>query len=384
MVKKKKRKLKICIMAWEMIEAGGIIRVVTGYQTGFEKLGHEVVTFVADKNGRINVKEDDYVLLTKWFRPKGKNLGWNNSEQMKQFKSVIKDCDLMLSVHGCPHPTKSGAIGDYGWQEIYKYARKYVPIGIVFTDTVWDKMYPWIVEVIEDDTKLFYNNWNAQWNCIPKLPHEAQFVDYPIDTNEVLPPVEKKLDVLWVPQWKRGKGLYEFIKELSEKEHLFQTGFINSGIEYYNIRLTPEWKKAIRRDFFVKKMHNKKSKANHYGILFPDKVNLMYARTKVTLDLSGAYVKRLEGLYTCTMAESMVHKALVAVSPDSLTSERSRIRGLPIAYPVRTEDLIGSLNEAVQNEALRQTLVENAHEWAMQNCTDEVVCQKMVDYMLEK
>ena len=300
---------------------------------------------------------------------------------MKEFRRVIKGCDLMLSVHGCPHPTKSGSAGDYGWQDIYKIARKYVPVGIVFTDTTWDKSYPWIVDVIKKDTKLFYNNWNAAFGSIPMLPHEATFVDYPIDVDEVVSNPKKIVDVAWIPQWKRGKGLYEFIKELSEKPHPFKTAFFNSGIEYYNIRKTDPWINAINTDNFIHVTHNKDSKANYYGIFNPSKVSSIYASAKVSLDLSGAFVKRLEGLYTCTMAEAMIHKSLIAVSPNSLTSERSRIRGLPIAYPVRIDDMVGSLDEAVKNDALRDTIIETAHQWALQNCTDTIVTQKMIDYM---
>ena len=376
--------MKICIVAWEMLETGGIIRVITGYQTGFEKLGYEVVTYLASKNGRLQVFENEFNLMTKWFRPKGQNLGWDNPAQMKQFRSVVKDCDFVLSVHGCPHPTKSGAGDDRGWQQIYKIARKYAPVGIVFTDTNWDVNYPWIEEVIKKNTKVFYNNWNAQFTCMHKLKQESVFVDYPIDVDEVREPMERNLDVSWIPQWKRGKGLYEFIRELATKKHKFRTAMFNTGIEYYNARLKDEWNDAIRKDYFMDVVHNPESQADYYGILYPDQMGLVYAKSKMTLDLSGAYVKRLEGLYTCTMAESMIHGSVVAVSPDSITSERSRIQGLPIAYMVDKDDLIGSLYEGVEDKTLRTNIQKQAREWAMENCTDVIVCQKMADYMMEK
>ena len=63
--------MKICIMAWEMLETGGIIRVITRVssnnnqkvRSNFLKnleLGHEVVTYLANKNGRLKISEDLY------------------------------------------------------------------------------------------------------------------------------------------------------------------------------------------------------------------------------------------------------------------------------------------------------------------------------------
>ena len=387
-----KRNKKVCIMTWEMLETGGIIRVIMGYQTGFEKLGWDTVTYLGNKNGRLKVSENEFTLMTKWFRPKAKNLGWHNKEQMKEFRKVIKGCDMLLSIHGCPHPTKSGAIGDYEWQDIYKIARKEnVPIGIVITDNLWDRFYPWITDVIDNNTHIFYNNWNAGFDSIAKLkkkvkPAQITFIDYPIDIREQQER-KKIVDVAWVPQWKKWKGIYEFIEALSHSPDKFKTALFNTGIEYYNIRKLDYWKKAINRDYFLSKregkdiQYNEKSNVNFYGIINPDRVGLIYATSKVSLDLSGAFSKKFEAQFTCAMAEAMMHKSLMAVSPQIWKDEKSRIQGLPIAYPIDKNNIVESLEEIVNDNKKRNVIISNAYDWVQENCADDMVSQKIAEYM---
>ena len=376
--------MNVVIISWEMLETGGINRVIGGFQTGLIKLGHNVITYHASKNGRLKLSTEEYTLMTKWYRPKSVNLGWYNSEQLKDYRQSVKKADFVLSVHGCPHPTNSGAKGDYGWHKLYEIPRKYnIPIGIVFTDNLWDRLYSWIVDIITPDTKLFYNNFNAGYDSIPKLPNEATFIDYPIDLNEQILSHNKNIDVAWLPQWKKWKGIYEVVEQISKAPNRFSTAFFNSGIEYYNLRKTSHWRRAINTDYFINKQHNKNSKANYYGIFTPDRVHNIYSRSKVSLDLSGAYAKKFEAQFTCAMAESMMYKSLMVVSPHLVADERSRIRNLPIVYPARTDDLVNSLYEAVYNDTLRNVIIDNAYTWVKDNCLDMDVTQKIINYMKE-
>ena len=240
MVKKKKNK-KIVLLSWEILELGGINRLVSGYQTGFRKLGYEVITYHVSRGGRLAIEENDFTLMTKWFRPSSINLGWENKDQLKQYASHCKSAEFVLSIHGCPHPTKSGAIGDYGWHKIYQIPRIIgTPIGILFTDNLWDKLYRWIEDIIDGDTKVFYDNYNAKFDSMEKLKYESVYVDYPIDFDEQLTfgleSESRPIDVAWLPQIKRWKGIYQFIDQLSYYPDAFYTVIFNSGIEYYNMR----------------------------------------------------------------------------------------------------------------------------------------------------
>ena len=109
----------------------------------------------------------------------------------------------------------------------------------------------------------------------------------------------------------------------------------------------------------------------------------IYSRSKVSLDLSGAYAKKFEAQFTCAMAESMMYKSLMVVSPHLVADERSRIRNLPIVYPARTDDLVNSLYEAVYNDTLRNVIIDNAYTWVKDNCLDMDVTQKIINYMKE-
>ena len=385
---------QVVLLSFEMLEPGGINRVISGFQTGFSKLGYDVITYHLSANGGLHVNSEDYTLQTKWFRPKALNLGWNNKSQLSEYASSVKNADFVFSIHGAPHPTKSGAKGDYGWHNIYKIPKKLgIPVGILFTDNLWDRLYKWIEDVIDKDVKLLYNNYNAQFDSIEKLQYDAQYIDYPIDFDESLPPVNKTIDVAWLPQIKKWKGIYEFISQLSCYPNTFYTVIFNSGIEYYNMRNGEVWDKAIRyehrprtgqarntRNYFEKILHNKNSTTDYFGLVYPDQVNQIYARSKVSIDLSGGFAKKFESQFTCSMTEAMLHNSIVA-APPQLADEKSRIHGLDIVYPVELNNIIDSLEEIINDNKKRKQITSRAYEWLYRNCKDTTVAKKIENYM---
>ena len=386
---------QIILLSWEMLEMGGINRMISGYQTGFGKLGYDVIIYHISANGGLHVDSEDYTLQTKWFRPASTNLGWNNKAQLAEYLRQVKKSEFVLSVHGAPHPTKSGAKGDYGWHRIYKIPKKLgVPTGIVFTDNLWNKLYKWITDVIDKDMVLFYINYNAKYDSMEKLKYDSIYVDYPIDFDEALPIFNRKIDVAWLPQIKKWKGIYQFVGQLSNYPNSFYTVIFNSGIEYYNMRNEDYWKKAIRyehrpktgearntRDYFDKLLHNPKSTTDYFGLVYPDQVNQVYANSKVSIDLSGGYSKKFESQFTCSMAEAMLHKSVVAVAPQLADDEKSRVNGLDIVYPVDLNNLIESLEEILNNNSKRKNIADRAYAWLDKYCRDTVVSQKILTYM---
>ena len=388
------KKKKITILSWEILEMGGINSLIMGFQSGFPKLGYEVVTYHATKNGRLKLLEDDFVLNTKWFRPKAKNLGWDNKEQVKQYRKDVKESDLVLSIHGCPHPTKSGAKGDFGWQKLYDIPKKYkVPIVLQFTDNLWDRSYKWIQDVIDNKVTIIYGLYNTGFSSLSKLSEDLHFIDWPIDFDTAYPPQkQRKIDACWMPQWKKWKGIYELINQLAVEPDAFRTVFFNSGIEYYNIRNTEVWAKAIHqenrpktgperntRDYFQKIIHNPKSKADYFGLVYPDQVSQIYANSKVSIELGGAYNKRMVAQNTYCMLEPMLVGCVAATAPEIANDKRSRVYGLDIVHPLDPNALIDSIQDIVKDENRRVYLSGRAYDWAWENCRDEAVSQKVID-----
>ena len=122
--------------------------------------------------------------------------------------------------------------------------------------------------------------------------------------------------------------------------------------------MVKKWGKAIRyehrpktgpdrntRNYFDKLTHNPKSTTDYFGLVYPDQVNQIHAKSKVCLDLSGGYSKKFQSQVTCAMIEPMVNKSLVAVAPHVAEDSKSRIRGLDIVYPVELNAIIDSLEE---------------------------------------
>ena len=387
---------KVVLLSWEILEAGGINSIIQGYQSGFKKLGYEIVTYHASKNGRLMLSEDQFTLNTKWFRPKARNLGWDNIEQLKEYIEDVKQSEFVISIHGCPHPTNSGAKGDYGWHRLYEIPKKFkIPIGIIFTDNTWNKMYSWIADIIDRETVLLYNNFNAGFDSMLKLDYGATFVDYPVDFDIVPKPAkDRKIDVAWMPQWKKIKGIYEFINLLAENPNSFYTVFFNSGIEYYNLRLKDSWKRAIRhenrprtgparntRDYFEKLTYNPESMSDYFGIVYPNQVNRIYANSKISIDLTGVFNKKMLAYYSCCMLEPMINYCTVAASKESAEHQRSRIKGLDIIYPIEDNAVIDSIEELVKNAKLRVQLASRAFDWASEFCRDNIVAKKLIRIM---
>ena len=393
------KKKKVILLCYEMLEFGGINRLVSGYQTGFKKLGYEVVTYLSSRNGRLQVNEGSYTLQTKWFRPPSRNLGWANKQQMDEYKRQVKESEFVLMIHGAPHPTKSSAKGDFEWQQLYEIPKKRKkPVAILFTDNPWNRSYRWIEEVIDRKTTLLYCNWNAKFDSMEKLTYEAQFIDYPIDMDEQAAKTHnkpRKVDVAWLTQWKKWKGIHEFVSQLSDNPSAFYTVLFNSGIEYYNMRLEPYWSKAIREerrprtgparntpDYYDPIIHNSSSTTDYFGLVYPHQVSRIYANSKLCLDLSGAFSKKFEAQFTCAMAEPMVHHSLVAVPPYIYDDEKSRIQGVPITWSVDPNAIIDSLEEILAQPRRRQILTQNAYDWVRDNCSDDRVAQRTADLIL--
>ncbi len=374
---------KITIVTWELLEMGGINRVIGGFQSGLAKLGHEVRTFHGNKNGHLRLSQEHYTLMTKWYRPMSENLGWTNFEQLKDYRECVKESDLVLIIHPCPHPTKSGAGDDTRWQRIYEIPYKAkVPVAILFTDNLWDRLYPWIIDIIDDDRAVcLYNNYNAKFDAMDRLPHPSQFIHYPMDFNEVIHYKSRKIDVSWLPQWKKWKGIYQFIEALSNKSGRLNTVLFNSGIEYYNIRKTSQWEKAINYDRFIGVTHNKNSTTNYYGLLEPNDVARAYASSRMTIDLSGAYAKKFEAQVTCVMIEAMMFGTIMAVPSYVEESNHSLLYKQGVVFPVDKLNIIESIEEFLHNKKAQLKMQERAYAYVKEYCEDTVVSQSLLDIM---
>ena len=380
-----------------MNEMGGINRVIGGYQTGFTRLGHKVYTYHASRRGGLrNLYTDKYGLQTKWWRPKAHNLGWDNAEHHEVFKRKVKKADLILFTHPCPHPTKANA-GDKSWHKLYKICRKAgTPTAILFTDNLWDRMYPWITDVVKDGHPytLFYNNYNAGFDSMARLGQESHYTNYPMDFDEIQPEVERDMDLIWMPQWKRWKGIHQLIEDLAKHPDRIKVDFYNSGIEYYKERLLPQWRRAIALDEFAERqvakgkqgvmVRSKKkygARAIVHGLVAPDKVSPLYARSKAMIDLSGMYAKKFNSQVTCAMIEGMMNGCVVAAPPQVENNEQSLLQGQCLVFPVNPRHITKSLARIVADEDMRGEIAARAFKYVSDNCRDDQVAQHMLDVM---
>ena len=367
--------MKIAMVSWEIIEMGGINRLLIGFKDGFEKLGHKVMHVRPSRNGRLKLDSKEWLKSGKDFRAPAHNLGYATEDGRKLYDKVAKWADFIFFIHPCIHPTKANK-DDRDWQYLYQTD---TPIGVLFTDNLWDKFYPWIEEVKDNITTCFFNNWNAQFDSLAKFEHRFKFLHYPMSFENLMHNKRRSIDVAWIPQWKKWKGIWDFVRSLSLKPDRFSTVLFNAGIEYYYMRKEPFFKQAINQDMFTGEYHNEDSLVTYYGMVSPDKMDYVYAKSIASVDLSGMRAKKFEAQVTCTMIEAMVQKSIPIVAPQINTDDRSLLKGMDLTWPVDPDNIVDSIEEILKNEKKRKIMAKRGFEYAYEHNKDTEVAQSVID-----
>ena len=173
-------KMKIAFLAFPLGKVGGVFTTSGFLADGLEKLGHQV---------------DKYFLTTNKKRKPEKNefgyknvLGFENEEWLEEYREVIKDYDLLLFVHACPHQLKSYT--STNWVECFNNDK---PKMAYIRDNYFEKYYSWFRKIP--------NVYNVKIIC----PYQAQF-----DSIKSLTAMKKIIDN---PNYPTEQGLHTELKE---------------------------------------------------------------------------------------------------------------------------------------------------------------------------
>src|SRR3990167_1090273 len=147
--------MKVMIVFFDIIEPGGINRVIQGMLDGFRKNGVEADYYHASKFGNLRYVFPDKVAVisSRIYRmPATGQIGFGKKHLVKAYKKLVKNYDAVIMMLPCPHDNKQQK-GERNWQELYDIDK---PIFVVFHDNYWMKYYRWLEEVKDKISASLY------------------------------------------------------------------------------------------------------------------------------------------------------------------------------------------------------------------------------------
>jgi hypothetical protein len=372
--------VKIALVMFPLIEVGGINSYVWVLFNAWKRMGHDVTIYHTSNSGAM--RKIDSVkpqLVGRYVRLPGEQLAIGSPEGIKTSRKILNECDLVVFGHQCPHLNMKGK-GDDRWKGLYDLK---VPVMNIWHDTLWKDNYPWLKDVARFVKVNLLANMNT-WKLVAKdYPGYFVHAPIPVDTTKAGLYLQRKENkVVWLPQWKDWKGIWEFVYSTEFAE--FPTEIYNSGIEYHYMRRQPDWGTIIGHDVFRPK--GKNLRGNDLVTVMGPRVNTEVPKilmgANVSVDLSGYNTPRYKGQTTCVHFESMVYGAVLAC-------HESIIKDGPIpencAWPISNMSPIKiahSINEIMRHPAKQAEIARHALEWIKYYAGDERIARgilKLVD-----
>lgn len=242
------------------------------------------------------------------------------AEQTAKF--IKENYDSVYLGFLCPHPTK-----DYGDQPVFldllrKLAERKVPITGRVTDGYWETYAEWGAETIklckavtvsQPAFASFFSHPRVKASRFPFSPRKPEPVRwlYGPAVVEQKPERSKKPLTVWTSQWKAIKGIHKLLPHLPEIKHRVE--LYSNGILYYQLRETPEWKKAVGLDYFgattPSGAFNGKGVIPFYGYIPLEDIPCVLSRAWFMIDLMGVGKPKnkvyTEGSFNNTTVEAL-------------------------------------------------------------------------------
>jgi glycosyltransferase involved in cell wall biosynthesis len=360
--------MRFLIIDMEIIERGGINRIVEGLKYGLEELGSQVDYYWASPRGRVRNLSPTIArtIGKRYYRLPAKQLAYRGSRAKKEYKHLLKKYDVVLFMLPCPHDIKMNR-GDMSWIMLYEKAKQAgKKIIVVIHDNLWDKYYPWYRQVSDLVDFHLFTCYQSKYDSLSRLPGTFMFLPTPLDVSKAGTYMDKKIGaVCWMPQWKRWKGIYHFIRALPKIQ--YPVNLYNAGIEYHNIKKhrKMEWRKAIGIDHVEHEKGKGDKKHQYHGILLPNMIPGVYKMHDASVDLSGSMGKRFDGQTSCVMFESMLYGSVPVLHERVMNHKYSPLRGQEVAYKVNQNNIAVAINDLMKYPKLRQQIASNAVDFVV-------------------
>lgn len=379
--------MKFLVIDFEIIERGGINRIVEGLQYGLRAVGCTFDYYWASRASRVrNLSQTLPTMVNKrYYRLPARQLSYRGNQARRDFARLVRKYDVVLFMLPCPHDIKSNQ-GDQSWKMLYEEAAGAgKPIVVVIHDNLWDTYYPWYRQVSDLVSFHLFTCFQSKYDSLARLPGHFVFLPTPLDVrNAGLYLPEKSGSVCWMPQWKKWKGIYPFIKALPKIE--YPVDLYNAGIEYHNARRKPGagWKDGIGLDHVGHKRGRGRLDHQYWGAQLPGDIPGIYRRHDISVDLSGSIGgQRFDGQTSCVMLEAMLYGCVSAVSTNIQEHGWSPLSGQDVTWglPADPEGIAERLNELMGNQRLRRQIAFRAIDFVREYSDARAHATMLLDHI---
>lgn len=379
--------MRFLVIDFEIIERGGINRIVEGLKYGLEAIGCTFDYYWASRAGRVrNLSQTSPTMVNRrYYRLPARQLPYRGDEARSQYRRLLRNYDVVMFMLPCPHDIKSNE-GDMSWTMLYEEAADLgLPIMVMIHDNLWDTYYPWYRQVSDMVSLHMFTCYQSKYDSLARLPGHFVFLPTPLDVrNAALCLPEKTGSICWMPQWKKWKGIYPFIKAMPGIE--YPVDMYNAGIEYHNARNKSGagWKDAIGLDHVGRRRGRGRMDHQYWGAQLPDALPDIYRSHNISVDLSGSIGgQRFDGQTSCVMLEAMLYGCVSAVSARVQEHRWSPLSQVDVTWglPPSSEGIAERLNELMADVRLQRRIAYRAIEFVREYSDARVHAETILDHL---
>jgi hypothetical protein len=379
--------MRFLVIDFEIIERGGINRIVEGLKYGLEAIGCTFDYYWASRAGKVrNISQDSATMVNnRYYRLPAKQLSYRGSESRRIYARLVRRYDVVLFMLPCPHDIKQNG-GDMSWMMLYEEAAQAgKPIVVMIHDNLWDTYYPWYRQVSDMVSLHMFTCYQSKYDSLARLPGHFVFLPTPLDVRKAglyLP--EKTGSICWMPQWKKWKGIYPFVKAMPAIE--YPVDLYNAGIEYHNARRRPGagWKDAIGLDHVGRRRGRGREDHQYWGAQLPNQLPHIYRSHDVSVDLSGSIGgQRFDGQTSCVMLEAMLYGCVSAVSTRVQEHRLSPLANQDVTWglPTNAAGIAERLNELMADQRQRRQIAYRAIGFVQEYSDARRHAQTLLDHL---
>jgi hypothetical protein len=379
--------MRFLVIDFEIIERGGINRIVEGLQYGLEAIGCTFDYYWASRAGKVrNLSQTAPTMVgSRYYRLPARQLPYRGDEARRNYRRLLSDYDVVMFMLPCPHDIK-GNTGDMSWMMLYQEAAdRGLPIMVMIHDNLWDTYYPWYRQVSDLVSLHMFTCYQSKYDSLARLPGHFVFLPTPLDIRQAgLYQPDKIGSICWMPQWKKWKGIYPFIKALPRIE--YPVDLYNAGIEYHNLRnkIGGGWKDGIGLDHVSRKRGRGRMDHQYWGAQLPDDIPTVYRQHNISVDLSGSIGgQRFDGQTSCVMLEAMLYGCVSAVSTRVQEHRWSPLSSVDVTWglPPSADGIADRLNELMADVRLQRRIAYRAIEFVREYSDARAHATTILDHL---
>ncbi len=377
--------MKIAVLHWNTSSVGGINSVLQAYRAVAARRGDVFHVFASNpqrtKRPVVFPKPklvrggDSYILID----GEAPYHDVNIAATLK----LLAGYDVVLTSFLCPHPTKA-----YGAAPLFLALLEGVrklgkPLVGYIHDAYWDSYQEWGERTLKLCDRTLVTE-KAYGEPLLKAGYKVTSIAVPFTPLVRDPKVTRNPKrLVWLPQWKNIKGVHKFFRGIPELRRAnFSVGLYNNGIEYYKLRLTPEWKKTVDVDHFATAYSAKRKSpcVEFHGWLPLEEMPGALLGAGFMADFQGhaaKYEAYLNGSYNSTIVEALYYGCVPVVHSNMLKSD---IPGELLLAVDRIEDYPA----AVAKYPLKSYRTKKAREYVLDSHGADALYDKVFGGLLGK